>query len=187
MTDVVWLPRALVDRMVCDAERYGKRETGGMIVGYEGRDRAGEVVVTELIAAGPKAKRGEYEFHPDGRWQRRELARLYEESGRVATFLGDWHSHPHGLPLPSETDLETAARTAANERARAPRPLTIILGRDKDDWIVIAFRYQAGKMVPARLRVFDREDDLLTALQPRRTRWRRHSSGSPTHDVSRAR
>jgi integrative and conjugative element protein (TIGR02256 family) len=168
MTDIVWLPRALVDRMVVDAVRYGKRETGGMLVGYEGSERSGEVVVTELIDAGPRAKRGECDFHPDGRWQRGELARVYQESGRRETFLGDWHSHPHGLPLPSETDVETAARTAANQRARAPRPLTIILGRDEDDWIVAAFRYEGKKLVPARLRVFDREDDLLRALEPNR-------------------
>lgn len=173
--EIVWLRRGIVHEMIVATERHGHVETGGMLIGYEGADRPGEVVITELIDAGPRARRGEYEFHPDGRWQRRKLARVYKESGRVATFLGDWHSHPHGLPLPSETDVETAARTAANERARAPRPLTIIVGRDDDgEWILIAFRYSAGELIPARLRVFDSaEDDLLAALDPRR-RVKRH-------------
>jgi integrative and conjugative element protein (TIGR02256 family) len=177
MNDVVWLPRPLIRRMLEATTRAGERETGGMLVGYEGADRP-EIVVTDLIDAGPRARRDEYEFHPDGRWQRRELARVYQESGRVVTFLGDWHSHPHGLPVPSETDLETAARTAANERARAPRPLTLILGRDEDEWLLVAFLYSAGELVPARLRVFDRtKEDLLAALDVRdRVKQRRRRS-----------
>jgi integrative and conjugative element protein (TIGR02256 family) len=175
ITDTVWLPRALIRRMLEATTSAGERETGGMLVGYEGADRP-ELVVTDLIEAGPRARRDEYEFHPDGRWQRRELARVYHESGRVVTFLGDWHSHPHGLPLPSDTDVETAARTAANERARAPRPLTLIVGRDEDEWLLVAFRYAAGELVPAQLRVFDRDDgDLFAALDVRtrvKKRWR---------------
>jgi len=162
-----WLPIPLLRRMLAAAERHGDYETGGMLIGYEGLARADEVVVTELIDGGPRARHNEYAFHPDGRWQRKELARVYTESGRVATFLGDWHSHPHGLPLPSDVDVETAARTAANERARAPRPLTVIIGRDEDDWILGAFRFNGDDLTPARIRVFEPEaSDLVEALDP---------------------
>ena len=165
----VWLPRALIGRMLVAAERQGDDETGGILVGYEGADRADELVVTRLIDAGPRARRGEYAFHPDSRWQRKELARVYKKSGRVETFLGDWHSHPHGLPLPSEVDIKTAARIAANPRARAPRPLTVILGRDDGDWALAAFRYMRGDLIPARVRLFENEaSDLLAALDLRR-------------------
>jgi integrative and conjugative element protein (TIGR02256 family) len=186
MNDVVWLPLPLVRRIVVAATRAGGHETGGMLVGYEGADRAGEMVVTQLIAAGPRAKRGEFDFNPDGRWQRGELARVYQASGRLETFLGDWHSHPHGLPLPSETDVKTAARTATNERARAPRPLTMIVGREKEEWLLAAFRYVEDRLRPARLRVFDPDhDNLLTALEPRRALWPRLGR-SPTRDLGRA-
>jgi integrative and conjugative element protein (TIGR02256 family) len=168
-TETIWLSRDVLRSMAVLAAAYGDDETGGMLIGYEGADRPDEVVVTGLIGPGPQAKHREYGFNPDGRWQRQQLARLYAESGRVATFIGDWHSHPHGLPLPSETDVETAAKTAANARARAPRPLTLIVGRDDDDWVAAGFRYLDGDLRPARLRVFDAEpDDLLAALEPRR-------------------
>lgn len=168
----IWLPVSVLRRMVVAAERHGAHETGGMLVGYEGGESASEIVVTDLIDAGPRATRDEYAFCADGGWQRKQLARLYKESGRVSTFLGDWHSHPHGLPLPSKVDVKTAARTAANERARAPRPLTVILGREEDDeWILGAFRYEQAKLVPARLRVFEPDSgDVLEALDPLRGR-----------------
>ena len=159
--------------MLSAAEAHGDRETGGMLVGYEGDERPHDVVVAGLIAGGPNASHGEYMFRPDGRWQREELARVYAASGRVLTFIGDWHSHPHGLPLPSQTDVKTAARTAANKRARARRPLTVIVGRDDDDaWLLAAFRYDRRGLRPAQLRVFDAgDDDLLRALDPRVRVW----------------
>jgi integrative and conjugative element protein (TIGR02256 family) len=157
--------------MAALAEAQGETETGGMLVGYEGA-RGHEVVLTDLIDAGPRASHAEYAFNPDGRWQRQQLARIYADSGRVATFVGDWHSHPHGLPLPSEQDVETAQRTAANARARAPRPLTVIVGRNyEDEWVAAGFGYAKGELVPARMRVFDAEPtDLLEVLKPRHAR-----------------
>jgi integrative and conjugative element protein (TIGR02256 family) len=169
MLTTIWLPREVLENMALIATAAADDETGGMLIGYEGVNRSDDIVVTGLIGAGPRAEHREYGFNPDGRWQRRQLARLYVESGRIATFLGDWHSHPHGLPMPSETDIETAARTAANPRARAPRPLTVIIGRDEGDWMAAGFRYVDGDLAPARLRVFDAEpDELLLALEPRR-------------------
>jgi integrative and conjugative element protein (TIGR02256 family) len=174
----------LANQMLAAVQAHGDRETGGMLVGYEGDERPEEVVVTSLIAGGPNASHREYTFRPDGRWQRKELARLYAASGRVMTFIGDWHSHPHGLPLPSPTDLKTAARTAANKRARAPRPLTLIVGRDKEgDWLLAAFRYQRGRMTAARLRIFGADaEDLLLDLEPSR-RLRDKSKASSGADL----
>lgn len=156
--------------MVAAAEAHADLETGGMLVGYESGERPNEVVVAGAIDGGPNASRGEYSFSPDGRWQRQKLAEIYSASGRVVTFIGDWHSHPHGRPIPSPTDLKTAARTAANKRARARRPLTVIVGRDDDGkWLVMAFRYQRRRLRACAIHVFDVEsDDLLMALDPSR-------------------
>ncbi len=162
----IWLPRLLIQRLVDAADAHGDNETGGMLVGYEGAERSDEIVVTDVIGPGPRARHGEYAFNPDGAWQRRQLARLYRASGRVTTFLGDWHSHPRGLPLPSETDVATAARTAANERARAPRPLTLIVGRDADEWLLACYRFIDGELALARVRDFDQTRDLLDDLDP---------------------
>jgi integrative and conjugative element protein (TIGR02256 family) len=156
--------------MAALAERRGDEETGGMLLGFEGADRPDELVVTGLIGPGPKAKHRRYGFNPDGHWQREQLGHLYAASGRISTFVGDWHSHPHGLPVPSQTDEATARRIAENPAARAPRPLTLIVGRDSDDeWLVAAFRFDDAGLVQSKLRVFDAEsEDLLVALEPRR-------------------
>jgi integrative and conjugative element protein (TIGR02256 family) len=41
---------------------------------------------------------------------RQELNRFFERTGsdyKRFNYLGEWHSHPSFLPVPSETDLET--------------------------------------------------------------------------------
>ncbi|MEK6274351.1 MAG: Mov34/MPN/PAD-1 family protein [Actinomycetota bacterium] len=168
----IWLPRHLLARIAWQAAAQGETETGGMLVGYEGAAGGEDIVVTSLIDAGPRASHAEYAFNPDGRWQRQQLARVYADSGRIATFIGDWHSHPHGLPLPSEQDVETAQQTAENAGARAPRPLTVIVGRDLNHkWVAAGFRYTNGELVQARLCVFDAEPaNFVEALMPRRRR-----------------
>lgn len=111
-----------------DVTRHYPYETGGLLVGYWISKK--KIVVTRAIGAGPRAKRGRTWFIPDTRYQRRELARIYEESGRKETYLGDWHSHPNGPPKPSFQDKRTARQIANYVEARCPRPMMLIIGYD---------------------------------------------------------
>lgn len=132
-----------------------------------------EVVVIAVIGPGPRARHEALGFLPDGPWQRRELAALYRDSGRRLTYLGDWHSHPRGAPLPSDLDLETAERIAASPRAQAPRPLMVILGRDdRHPWILAAYRFTEGELRPVEARAHNTAlaarslaDDLMSMLR----------------------
>lgn len=94
-------------------------------------------------------------FAPDGQWQQRQFAAVYEQSGRTVTYLGDWHSHPQGFPRPSGQDRKTAADIAASEQARTPYPITLILGRGRRRAQPIArvYIHLEGKLRRAALRV----------------------------------
>ena len=56
-----------------------------------------------------------------------EIAEHYYASGRVETYLGDWHSHPNGGGRLSSLDRRTLAMIAGFDAARAPRPLMAVL------------------------------------------------------------
>ena len=115
--------------MVREARDHAPEETGGMLVGYRTSELVGaEIVVTGLIGAGPEAKRTRNRFEPDGKWQQERLEETYMKSGRVTTYLGDWHSHPRGGTRPSATDRTTYRRVASDRKARAPHPLILIVG-----------------------------------------------------------
>ncbi len=111
-----------------EAVHFMPKETGGMLLGYvrSGRGHL-DFVVTARVAGGPRAEHQPDRFVPDGDWQQRKLERAYRDSGRVASYLGDWHSHPTGGLQPSRIDRRTAARVAATKAARAPIPVCLIL------------------------------------------------------------
>jgi integrative and conjugative element protein (TIGR02256 family) len=125
----LYLPRPLLREMVREARDHAPQETGGMLIGYRTSELAdAEIVVTGLIGAGPEARRTRNRFEPDGPWQQEQLERIYAQSGRVTTYLGDWHSHPRGGTRLSAIDRATYQRVASDRKARAPHPLVLIIG-----------------------------------------------------------
>jgi len=128
----VWIGHALVSEIFFQAGRDSERETGGVLMGYSrpGMDGADNVVITHIIGSGPRAEHERTSFVPDYDWQNTEIAGIYEESGRRASYLGDWHTHPHAAPIPSKLDLLTLRRIALHKAARCTQPLMAIVGAD---------------------------------------------------------
>lgn len=135
-------------RLRDDSSRWVPLETGGVLLGVERDD---ELEVLELIGGGPGARRERTRFVPDGEWQRQQIADRYAASGRTLAYLGDWHSHPVG-GKPSRLDRSTAARIASTPSARCPRPLFIIVTREKGAWVLRGYVYARGRFRRASVR-----------------------------------
>jgi integrative and conjugative element protein (TIGR02256 family) len=144
----VWLAEHALMEMLTEAEERSPLETGGMLLGYAApRAEPEELMVETVLGPGPGSRHFKHRFEPDGAWQERELAKIYQASGRITTYLGDWHTHPGGLPLPSRRDRKTARAIARKKSARMPRPLMLILGSDsKDGWSPAVFRWHKGRL-----------------------------------------
>ena len=136
----LWLPTDAWDFMKANADEKAPKETGGILFGYW-IDRFGEVVVSEIIGPGPDAEHERSHFRPDADYQESELARLYEEYGRLHTYLGDWHTHPIGGAYLSRKDRRTLRNIARYEPARAPFPIMAVMARERIDWTVLAWRW----------------------------------------------
>jgi integrative and conjugative element protein (TIGR02256 family) len=150
----VWIPTALLAHLYEFAREHAPLETGGMLLGWRNQ---GKVAINATIDAGPGAQRKRTSFIPDGHWQQRQLAAVYEQSGRIATYLGDWHSHPRGPVRPSGQDHETAAAVASCEQARTPNPITLILGpsRGRAQLVAHVYIHTDGKLRRASLQVHE--------------------------------
>lgn len=129
--------------MTAEAESWCPKETGGVLVGYWSNK---DVVVTDIIGPGSKAVHRRYTFTPDTAWQESEIARIYEASGRVHTYLGDWHSHPYGSQNLSIKDLGVMIRVATHRPARAARPIMGIL-YNNPTWELVIWRFAFSKIV----------------------------------------
>lgn len=123
----VYLARQAISIWEAEVTNWGQLETGGVILGYE--TVSGDLVITDCTAPGPRARRNWFRFEPDDEWDKRIIAKVYEASGRVVRYLGEWHSHPLGSLRPSHDDVRTMRLVAAYELARIDNPLGVIVAR----------------------------------------------------------
>ena len=120
---LVFLDRRAREVIEREAARRLLRETGGALFGYESEE---EVVVACAFGPGPKARHGFRSFEPDPETTRRLIASVWDSSEGRYRFLGSWHTHPGGPPVPSPTDEQTASDLSDQPGVLLPRPLLLI-------------------------------------------------------------
>lgn len=146
MTDFLcrlWLDTNALAAMTELANQFSPYETGGMLLGYKAGE--GEAVVTGIIGPGPGAKHGRFRFSPDSEYQQAALNERFWVSNGQETYLGDWHTHPHGVASLSWLDKRTLARIACTPSSQIEHPAMLVLAGFEDDWSVGAFRFESTK------------------------------------------
>ncbi|WP_419095527.1 Mov34/MPN/PAD-1 family protein [Pseudarthrobacter naphthalenicus] len=115
-------------------------ETGGILLGHW---HYGNVVITNMVGPGPKAQHHIAAFTPDRDWQYEQIDLLFAESQGTIQYLGDWHTHPRGVPFPSKTDVSLLASIASSPESRCPRPIMYILAtKPKLKWTERLYLYE---------------------------------------------
>jgi integrative and conjugative element protein (TIGR02256 family) len=126
------LPHELVERMRLLCAKAGRRETGGILVGYYTEDLR-TAVVTEVTAAPADSTAGFTRFYRGVRGLHAYLLRLWTR--RRHYYLGEWHFHPFAAPIPSGTDRLQMREIAGTPSYHCPEPILVILGGNpKGDW-----------------------------------------------------
>ena len=148
--------RTHLQEMVWEANARFPRETGGVWMGYR-VERTRETVVTDLVGPGPYAVFGKDSFKPDSDYQLAEIDRIYQQSGRRHTFLGDWHTHPRSGPYLSSTDREALHEIAADPASQQPCPVMAILAGGSP-WRLVTWKYWGSwrgiRHSPVNVRIF---------------------------------
>lgn len=143
MNERIWVSEAALSKMRKLADSFFPLETGGMLVGYVGNN--GEVVVTNVIGPGPKARHGRFRFVPDGQCQQITLEKIFWESEGLETYLGDWHTHPEGKNSPSYFDKRTLAKIAQEPKSGTSQPVMAILGNGNPVWELGVVRFSSTR------------------------------------------
>lgn len=150
------LPGHLLAGILRAAATCKPQETGGLLLG---RRLADTIHISHVIGGGPGAISTTTSFVPDRDWQYDRIDELFQETRGRIEYLGDWHTHPGGNPLPSRTDRALLRSTARNPACRCPMPVMIIVGTDSStEWVARAHLYvppsarlRRGRVLPLRL------------------------------------
>lgn len=148
----------------CDLELRALKalpnETGGLLVGY--RADNGDIVVQAIIGPGPKARHTPVRFVPDHAWQCERLDAIYSESNGQLVYVGDWHTHPFGVPEMSMLDRRTLRRIARHPDIGSGSPVMLIGGNATGKWSWKMHEYRSSTLFGIRIstetlnvRIFD--------------------------------
>jgi integrative and conjugative element protein (TIGR02256 family) len=129
-----WMLTTALSAMRVEVACHLEQETGGLLLGYANGE---DLVIADIVGSGPNARRTKHTFLPDDEWQTDELAKAYRASGRIHTYLGDWHTHPSGGGELSWRDLRTLKHIAHTAKARVPRPVSLVLVPAPDEIIAV--------------------------------------------------
>jgi len=118
----LFVHRRVVQRLLAVERRPW--EVGGWLLGWWADDRT-SLFVTH---ATPPASRGTpFGVTISGRGHRDFFDEAWDSSQGHVTFLGDWHTHPGGPPIPSKRDRAAAAALAQEPDFGTPEPLLAIV------------------------------------------------------------
>ena len=123
---------ALVHHRVCrffdgvQGSCAGRPECGGILIG---RYRGPHIEVTDWTEPGPADLATRSSFTRQDKRHQDAATAAWRESKHVATYVGEWHSHPSGQPRPSGID-RTVWRNVVS-RLRTPCLFAIV---SPDGW-----------------------------------------------------
>lgn len=127
----VWISRQSIELIQQLYHDFLPNEVGGLLLGYWSNETC-EAVVTSVTKPGPNARHFRAGYLPDHEHDQIVIDVEYERSGRVITYLGDWHTHPFSPPSLSSIDKRTLKGIARFPDARASQPLMLIYGVESD-------------------------------------------------------
>lgn len=100
----------------------GSQETGGILVGRYVDARATAKVI-RITSAPSDSRAGPTWFHRGTLGLQTLLDALWREG---SYYLGEWHFHPRGAPIPSDRDSDELRSIATKDAYRCPEPILLI-------------------------------------------------------------
>jgi len=140
----VWLPNAIHDEMLTSADEFAPYETGGVFIGYV---TDADIVIAKMIGPGPKAIHRRDSYSPDQEFQLDKIAKHFEDSFGMETYLGDWHTHPAGGTALSIKDKRTLTRVALTPSSQNSEFIMSILGCSTHSWELRTVQFKSGKLM----------------------------------------
>lgn len=100
------------------------KEYGGQLFARFDGD---EIIVEHVTGLRGGDKRGRFYFFPLRKSEQKEIDEMFESKFH---FIGDWHTHPQNIPLPSHDDLASMEDAFTNSKHELQAFVMVIIGKD---------------------------------------------------------
>lgn len=102
-------------------------EACGMLIGHHPRD-ADNIILDRLTLPQPEDRRARNRCHRDQGTHQRLLDMEWKASGATRTYIGEWHTHPELVPVPSRLDRTSWTKAVRETAFHGPGLVFIIVG-----------------------------------------------------------
>ncbi|WP_078593125.1 Mov34/MPN/PAD-1 family protein [Evansella clarkii] len=142
MSYKIFIHYKVMDSFFNETKLFGLKETGGVLIGY----RVGnEFVITDNTGPGPNAKHQLLHFERDVDYCNNKIEEIFEQSNGGLNYLGEWHTHPLGKPVPSPQDNKSMFEISETDSYQNDCPLLIIVRKKRNDISIGTFIYLNSK------------------------------------------
>lgn len=106
-------------------------ESGGILIGKYSSDLK-TAIIYSITDAPSDSKMGKTWFKRGVNGLQELLNRKWVKSQQF--YLGEWHFHPNGTPIPSQTDIQEMRKISKNHNYNCPEPILLIASNYNEHW-----------------------------------------------------
>lgn len=108
--------------------KHYPNEFGGVLIGFYSDDLKNCIVKASILPL--KYKSARYSFERGREGLKEKLDAHYNARPRLI-YIGEWHTHPDGLPLPSAQDKNAMKEIELSKEVNITSPILLIISLDK--------------------------------------------------------
>lgn len=140
----VRLPQQIFIVMQEQIAKHYPNECGGILVGHI----EGDTATVENIIIPTRFLSSPVFFRRMASFINKCLQKIFKQSNGKTIYLGEWHSHPDGWPVPSSTDCQTMRKIAQHDGVRIQTPLLLIISYDRKIYNEKFYLFSNENMIP---------------------------------------
>lgn len=112
---LVWVSQDVIDTFVeYQKDKNFEKESGGILIGYY--DSKSKIIkITDVTEPQPSDVQKRFRFLRKDFGHQRIMDSLWEESGRIKSYLGEWHTHLEKNSNPSFIDKNNWKKIALRQ------------------------------------------------------------------------
>lgn len=120
---------ALLEKMKKHGKEHYPNEYGGLLVGRYS-DNFKSVLIEEIVL--PKEyKSSRFKFERGAKGLKKVLHNFFGRSPSLS-YVGEWHTHPDGIPVPSITDVAALKMIVQHDEVYIENPVLLIISINRE-------------------------------------------------------